>query len=293
MPYKAVILAGGSGTRLYPATKAISKQLLMVYDKPMIYYPLSIVMFGGIKEVLIITTPEDKILFEELFPDKGKCLGMSIDFSVQLEPRGIAEALLIAEDFLEGKKCLFILGDNIFYGTNLQNTICNTMRRVDSNGGALIYTYHVSDPHRYGVVAFDEHGAPNALVEKPVDYISNNAITGLYLYDERAASFARDLNPSERNELEITDLNRIYLDMGKLDIQHLGRGTAWLDTGTHNSMLDAANFISVIERRQGLKIACIEEIAWRNGWINTEQMHKEAKRMINSGYGEYLLSLSK
>jgi glucose-1-phosphate thymidylyltransferase len=286
---KGIILAGGAGTRLHPVTRSLSKQLLPVYDKPMIYYPLATLMSAGIREYLIITTPRDRDAFCDLL-GTGAQWGLSFDYVVQEIPNGIAQALILGEAFLDGAPSALILGDNIFYGTNLTALLQSAAQR---QAGATVFGYYVQDPERYGVVQFDAEGKVTDLLEKPNSPPSNYAVTGVYFYDERAPALARALTPSARGELEITDLNRAYLKLGELCVERLGRGTAWLDTGTHNSLLDAGVFVRIIEERQGLKIACVEEIAWREGFIDTEHLVKLARPLSKSGYGEYLLRLIK
>jgi len=284
---KGIILAGGSGTRLHPITLSLSKQLLPVYDKPMIYYPLAALMSAGIREFLVITTPRDQASFKELL-GTGEQWGLRFEFAVQPEPKGLAQALIIAEPFLAGAPSALILGDNIFYGANLPELLQSaSMRTV----GATVFGYYVHDPERYGVVQFDADGRVVDLLEKPLDPPSNYAVTGIYFYDERASTFARAIKPSARGELEITDLNRAYLVDGSLTVERLGRGTAWLDTGTHNSLLDAGVFVRIIEERQGLKIACVEEIAYRMGYVDVAQLERLAKPLCKSGYGEYLMRI--
>jgi len=287
MSRKGIILAGGSGTRLYPLTRVVSKQLLPVYDKPMIFYPLATLMQAGIKEILIITTPHEQALFRQLLGD-GSDWGIRLEFAAQSSPDGLAQALLIAEEFLAGSPSCLILGDNIFHGGGLAEVLERATRQEH---GATVFGYWVRDPERYGVVEFDRDLRVIGIEEKPVQPRSNYAVTGLYFYDERASGFARELRPSMRGELEITDLNRRYLDDGSLVMERLGRGYAWLDTGTHESLQQAANFIETIETRQGLKIACPEEIAFLQGWINAEQIRLLAEPLRKSGYGEYLLQL--
>ncbi len=281
---KGIILAGGAGTRLHPITLSQSKQLLPVYDKPMVYYPLATLMCAGIREYLIITTPRDQSAFRDLL-GSGEQWGLTFEYAVQAQPNGIAQALLIAEGFLAGTPSALILGDNIFYGANLPALLQSAAARTR---GATVFGYYVQDPERYGVVKFDADGRVTDLLEKPAQPPSNFAVTGVYFYDERASDFARSLTPSPRGELEITDLNRCYLRSGELHVERLGRGTAWLDTGTHNSLLDAGVFVRIIEERQGLKVACVEEVAWRQGFIDAGQLLALARPLAKSGYGEYL-----
>ena len=280
-------MAGGAGTRLHPITLSQSKQLLPVYDKPMIYYPLATLMSAGIREYLIITTPRDQAAFRDLL-GTGEKWGVRFEYAVQAEPNGIAQALLIAERFLDGAPSALILGDNIFYGANLSDLLQSASSRTT---GATVFGYYVHDPERYGVVQFDAAGKVTDLLEKPLKPPSNYAVTGIYFYDERAPEITRSIEPSERGELEITDLNRAYLREGALNVERLGRGTAWLDTGTHNSLLDAGVFVRIIEERQGLKVACVEEVAWRAGFIDAAQVERLAAPLQKSGYGEYLLRI--
>ncbi len=284
---KGIILAGGAGTRLHPITVSLSKQLLPVYDKPMIYYPLAALMSAGIREYLIITTPRDQAAFRDLL-GTGVQWGLSFDYVVQDVPNGIAQAFILGEAFLDGAPSALILGDNIFYGANLGKLLQSAARR---ESGATVFGYYVTDPERYGVVQFDAAGKVKDLLEKPAAPPSNYAVTGIYFYDGRATQIAKALKPSPRGELEITDLNRAYLALGDLHVELLGRGIAWLDTGTHNSLLDAGVFVRIIEERQGLKVACIEEIAWRSGFIDAAQLVELARPLEKSGYGEYLLRI--
>ncbi|WP_251961526.1 glucose-1-phosphate thymidylyltransferase RfbA [Salinibacter ruber] len=283
---KGIVLAGGAGTRLYPATRAMSKQLLPVYDKPMVYYPLSVLMLAGIRDILLISTPKDLPRFEALLGD-GSQWGVNLQYAEQSEPKGIAQAFTIGSDFIDGEPVSLILGDNLFYGDQLRRKVRAAAELTD---GGKVFGYPVEDPSRYGVVGFEDDGTVTTIEEKPENPPSEYAVTGLYFYDDQVVDIARSIEPSDRGELEITDVNQAYLEQGTLEVELFGRGMAWLDTGTHDSLLQASSFIASIEKRQGLKIACLEEIAYREGWISAEEVEEQARALDQNGYGEYLLN---
>ena len=289
--HEGIILAGGSGTRLYPVTRCISKQLLPIYDKPMIYYPLSVLMLAGIREILVITTPHDQAQFQTLLGD-GSQFGVEITYTVQAHPNGLAEAFILGENFVGNDNVALILGDNLFYGQGFSKVLKDTMEKIDREGGATIFGYFVKDPGRFGVVEFDKNHRVLSLEEKPDNPKSNYAATGLYFYDNRVIALAKDVKPSSRGELEITSLNNAYLDMDELDVQLLGRGFAWLDSGTHDSLLEASQFIHTLEMRQGLKIACLEEIGLNNGWISKQELLSSLDLKSKSSYIKYVAALA-
>lgn len=282
--YKGIVLAGGSGSRLYPTTKGVSKQLLPVYDKPMIYYPISVLMLAGIKEILVISTPDDIDDYRQLLGD-GSCFGISIEYEIQPHPDGLAQAFIIGEDFIGDNNVALVLGDNVFYGPHFSDNLSSAISRQK---GATIFGYHVQDPQRFGVVEFDNKGRVLSIEEKPLTPKSNYAVTGLYFYDNNVIEIAKSIKPSMRGELEITDINKIYKSRGTLNVELLGRGFAWLDTGTHDSLMDAGQFVQTVERRQGLKVACLEEIAYQKGWLSKETLLKQANTLKQTNYGDYL-----
>ena len=288
---KGIILAGGSGTRLYPSTKAISKQLIPIYDKPMIYYPLSMLMLAGIREVLIISTEDDIPKYESLLSD-GKLLGMKFSYKIQPSPDGLAQAFILGEDFIQDDNVCLILGDNIFYGGNIPEKLRSTVTDVNNSNDATVFGYYVNDPQRYGVVEFDKNGNAITIEEKPSSPKSNYAVSGLYFYPNDVINIAKNQKPSDRGELEITDTNKYYLNEGRLKVEMLGRGYAWLDTGTHDSLLEASQFVQILEKRQGVKISCIEEIAYRMGYIEKDDLYKLGEKMKNNSYGKYLIKIA-
>lgn len=289
---KGIVLAGGSGTRLYPVTKAISKQLLPIYDKPMVYYPISVLMLAGIRDILIISTPEDISKFENLLSD-GAQFGVNFSYKIQPSPDGLAQAFILGEDFIENDSAALVLGDNVFYGQSFSKTLQNAVNRVEASGGATVFGYRVRDPQRFGVVEFDENGKALSIEEKPKNPKSNYAVTGLYFYDNKVVEYAKNLKPSSRGELEITDLNNIYLKNNKLHVELLGRGFAWLDTGTHESLLQAGQYVQTVENNQGIKIACLEEIAYNMGFLKKEDIEKISSQYKNNEYYGYIKSLIK
>ena len=288
---KGIILAGGSGTRLYPITKGVSKQLLPIYDKPMVYYPLSILMLSGIKDILIISTPDDTPVYEHLLGD-GSQIGLQVSYKVQPSPDGLAQAFILGEEFIGDNDVCLILGDNVFYGGTLPERLINAVHTVDSKNNAVVFGYNVTDPERYGVVEFDQNGKAISIEEKPENPKSNYAISGLYFYPNDVVEVAKNQKPSPRGELEITDVNRDYLSQGRLEVECMGRGYAWLDTGTHDSLLEASQFVQTLEKRQGMKISCIEEIAFRMGYIDKDQLIALGNEMMNNPYGQYLLKIA-